>query len=191
MRKSVIAAVDQEWLVGADGNMPWHLPADMKLFRCLTMGKPIIMGRKTFESLGRPLKGRDNIVMTTRPDFTADGVKVVHSLAAAFAAAEELKAEECMVIGGANVYEQALWEADRLYLSYIHHTFDVRLKRDRVYFPRAAWWKHRRADIVRTIRHEIGPESPYVWTFSVSDIVSEDAPRRPSREPSFSAVVVT
>lgn len=180
MRRSVIAAVDQEWLLGADGRMPWHLPADMKLFRELTMGKPVIMGRKTFESLGRPLEGRDNIVLTTRADFAADGVTAVRDLAEAYAVAERLGAEECMVIGGATVYGQALPTADRLYLSFIHETFDVRAKRDRVYFPREPWWSGRRADVVRVIRHGIGPESPYAWTFSVTDFVPPESPGRHS-----------
>lgn len=169
MRKSLIAAFDKNFLVGAEGKLPWSLPEDMKLFRRLTMDKPIIMGRKTFESLGRPLPRRTNIVLSTRPDFAAKGCNVVRSLAEAFKAAAATGAAECMVIGGANVYEQALWAVDRAYLTVIRHAFDVKRKRDQVYFPRVDWWEARHARAVRQEEYLPGPNNPYGWTFLVLD----------------------
>lgn len=183
MRRSIIAAVDENWLVGAEGRMPWNLPADMRMFRELTMGKPVIMGRLTFESLGRPLKGRTNIVLSTRRNFELPGAIVVGTLDAAYAAAAEVGAEECMVIGGANVYKQALWHADRLYLSFIHHSFDVALKRDRVYFPFSSWWTYRNVQHVSRREFGIGPDSPYPWTFCAMDLSDFDGTGRSRSSP--------
>lgn len=185
MRKSIIAAVDERLLVGADGKMPWDLPADMKLFRKLTMGKPVVMGRRTFESLGRPLKGRTNIVLSTRANFTAPGCIVVRDLDEAYAAAEREGAEECMIIGGANVYAQAIWHADRLYLSQIHKAFNEHLKRDVVFFPPHGWWESRGAKIVEIVKHEVGIDSPYPWTFAVLDFdkTPSDVPARAISQP--------
>ncbi|MEW6039493.1 MAG: dihydrofolate reductase [Pseudomonadota bacterium] len=108
-------------VIGAGNAMPWHLSADLKRFRALTMGKPILMGRKTHESIGRALPGRQNIVLTRSPDFSAPGCTVVHDLdelAAVCAGAAEL-----MVIGGSAVYEALLPRARRLYLTLIHHDY--------------------------------------------------------------------
>jgi len=119
MRVSLIVAVAENGVIGAGGKLPWRLSADLKTFRRLTMGKPLIMGRKTFQSLKGPLDGRDNIVLTTDPFFEAQGVSVVTSFADALTLARTLArtrgADEVMVIGGAEVFRAALPLADRIY----------------------------------------------------------------------------
>jgi dihydrofolate reductase len=119
MRVSLIVAVAENGVIGAGGTLPWKLSADLKTFRRLTMGKPLIMGRKTFQSLKGPLDGRDNIVLTSDPFFEADGVSVVHSLADALTLASTLAltrgTDEIMVIGGAEVFRAALPHATRIY----------------------------------------------------------------------------
>lgn len=114
---SLIAAVGKNRVIGRAGALPWHLPADLHHFKALTMGKPIIMGRRTHESIGKALPGRHNIVISRNPDYRADGASVVASLAAALALAESDGAAEAMVIGGAEIYTQALAQADRIYLT--------------------------------------------------------------------------
>ncbi len=106
-------------VIGVENRLPWKLPADMKWFRKHTLGKPIVMGRKTFESFGaKPLPERRNIVITRDPDYRAEGALVVHSVDEALQAAGD--AEEVMIIGGASFYEQMLPRADRLYLTFVH-----------------------------------------------------------------------
>ena len=118
---SLIAALGQNRVIGVDNSMPWHLPADFKYFKATTLGKPIIMGRKTWDSLGRPLPGRLNLVVTRQKDLTLEGAEVFTSLADAIARAEDWAQEqgvdEVMLIGGAQLYEQGLPAADRLYLT--------------------------------------------------------------------------
>lgn len=116
-RISLIAAMAEDRVIGRDNTMPWHLPADLAHFKQVTYGKPVVMGRKTLESIGRPLPGRHNIVISRNPDFRPEGVTVVADLDAAIAAAGEVA--ELMIIGGATIYEQMLSRADRLYLTFI------------------------------------------------------------------------
>jgi dihydrofolate reductase len=113
----MILAMDRNRVIGLDNDIPWRLPADLKRFKSVTMGKPIIMGRKTYESIGRPLPGRHNIVVTRSKGYQAEGCTVVGSLNEALAAA--IGSEEVMIIGGATLYEQLLPCADRLYLTLI------------------------------------------------------------------------
>ncbi len=124
MRLAIIVAQAQNRIIGINNNLPWHLPEDLRYFKQVTMGKPIIMGRKTFESIGRPLPGRTNIVVTRDAGYQPENVKVVHSLEAARDLAESVctvnGCDEAMVIGGSQVYEQALALADRLYLTQVH-----------------------------------------------------------------------
>ena len=121
MRLSLIVAMARNRVIGREGGLPWHISADLRKFKAVTMGKPMIMGRKTFESIGRPLPGRTNIVVTRRGDFQAEGTIVVHAFdearhkAAEIAQADDI--EEIMVIGGAEIYSIALPIADRLYLT--------------------------------------------------------------------------
>lgn len=118
---SMIAALAENRVIGIDNSMPWHLPGDFKYFKATTLCKPIIMGRKTWDSLGRPLPGRLNLVVTRQQNLQLEGAEVFTSLEAAMERAEEWAAEqgvsEVMLIGGAQLYGQALEHADRLYLT--------------------------------------------------------------------------
>jgi dihydrofolate reductase len=115
MRISIIVAVARNGVIGAGNRLPWRLSGDLKHFKAVTMGKPVIMGRKTHESIGKPLPGRTNIVLTRRRGYVAEGCTVVHNAEEALGAAGG--AEECMVIGGAAVYRMFLPLAGRLYLT--------------------------------------------------------------------------
>ena len=121
MRIALIVAMSSNGVIGVDNRMPWHLSADLKRFRRITWGKPILMGRRTHESIGKPLPGRQNIVLTTNPDYRAEGCRVVHSPGEALALASD--APEIMVIGGAALYEMFLPLTQRLYLTLIHQEF--------------------------------------------------------------------
>ncbi len=118
---SLIAALGENRVIGVDNSMPWHLPGDFKYFKATTLGKPIIMGRKTWDSLGRPLPGRLNLVVSRQENLQLDGAEVFASLDAAVKRAEAWAAEqgvdEVMLIGGAQLYAQGLAQADRLYLT--------------------------------------------------------------------------
>ncbi|MFV0478694.1 MAG: dihydrofolate reductase [Parahaliea sp.] len=118
-RLSIIVAAARNGVIGRDNALPWHLPEDLCYFKRVTMGKPVVMGRKTYESIGRPLPGRRNIVISRNPVFAAPGVEVVASLTAAVALLSSVLAEEdeVMVIGGAQIYAEALPLVDRLYLT--------------------------------------------------------------------------
>jgi dihydrofolate reductase len=124
MRTTFVVARARNGVIGRDGRLPWKLPSDLKLFRQLTLGRPVIMGRRTWESLGiRPLPGRHNLVITRQLDYEAEGALVVHSLAAALAAARKLAvqdgADEVAIIGGGQIFAEALAadQVDRIYLS--------------------------------------------------------------------------
>ncbi|UNE53657.1 dihydrofolate reductase [Bartonella machadoae] len=117
----LIAAVAENGVIGREGAMPWHLSTDLQRFKALTFGKPIIMGRKTWDSLGRPLPGRANIVITRNPAFIAEGAVIVHSLfeACSVAKKEALQngAEEIFIIGGGEIFQQGLHIADKIFLT--------------------------------------------------------------------------
>jgi dihydrofolate reductase len=120
---AMIAALADNRVIGLDNKMPWHLPADLKHFKATTLGKPIIMGRKTWDSLGRPLPGRLNLVVSRQPDLRLEGTETFTSLEAARVRAEQWAREqgvdELMIIGGAQLYAQALGQAERLHLTRI------------------------------------------------------------------------
>lgn len=121
---SLIWAMAHDRAIGINNQLPWKLPADMRWFRQHTLGKPIVMGRKTFESFGgKPLPQRTNIVITRDPDYQAEGAVVVHDIEAALLAAGQV--DEIMIIGGASFYEQMLNSADRLYVTEIDHDFEA------------------------------------------------------------------
>lgn len=124
---SLIAAMDKNRLIGIENGLPWHLPADFKHFKEVTMGKPVVMGRKTFESIGKPLPGRTNIIIS-RAGFDAQGVTVVDSIDKALSVLCDV--EEVMIIGGASFYEQMIDQADRMYLTHV----DAECKGD-AWFP--------------------------------------------------------
>jgi dihydrofolate reductase len=119
-RKSLIVAMAKNRVIGANNTLPWHLPADLKHFKALTMGHPIIMGRKTYESIGRPLPGRLNVVVSANRGFSAPGCTVVPSVHAAIKAAAS--AEEIFFIGGNTLYVQSLPMIERIYLTEVDCT---------------------------------------------------------------------
>lgn len=124
MRISLVVAMSRQTVIGKDGQLPWHLPRDLKRFREVTWGKPIVMGRKTHESIGRPLPGRPNLILTRQADFTAQGCRIVHSPSEAVDAASALGATELMVIGGRQVYEAFLPACRAVHLTLVEGVFD-------------------------------------------------------------------
>ena len=140
---SLIAAMDPDQVIGRGNELPWRISEDLKRFRALTMGKPIIMGRRTFESIGRPLPGRRNVVVSrTRP--CADGLEFVPTLNAAI----ELcwAAPEIMICGGASLYAEGLPRANRMYITHLENRFD-----GDVFFPEVQWsqWQVVAREVVR------------------------------------------
>jgi dihydrofolate reductase len=131
---SIIVAMANNRTIGKDNQLLWHLPQDLKYFKRITMGKPIVMGRKTFESIGRPLPGRLNIVITRQQNWQHDGVKIVHTIDDALQLAEAHSiingGDEVMVIGGAEIYKAALSKATKLYLTRV----DAEIEGD-AFFP--------------------------------------------------------
>lgn len=119
---SLIVAYDENRVMGYNNKMPWHLPGDLAYFKKTTMGKPMIMGRKTFESIGKALPGRTNIVVTRDPNYKAEGIVVAHSFEEALEIAKK-EEKEIMVIGGEQIFRLALPIADVLYVTKIQHTF--------------------------------------------------------------------
>lgn len=116
---SIIAAMGRNRAIGYQNTLPWRLPTDLQRFKQLTLGHHMIMGRKTFESIGRPLPGRTSIIITRQKDFQAEGCFIAHSLDAAIALAKSRGEQEAFVIGGAEIYAQALSKADRMYLTLV------------------------------------------------------------------------
>jgi len=131
---TLVAALDENGLIGAGGGMPWYLPADLRHFKRVTLYKPIVMGRRTFEAIGRPLPQRRNIVLTRDRSFVAAGCEIVTTLQQARALAADAEAMQLMVIGGAQVYAAALPHADCLHITRIHARFD-----GDTWFPQVDW----------------------------------------------------
>lgn len=158
MTISIIAAVSRNGVIGADGGVPWHIPSDMRSFVTITMGKPLIMGRKTWESLKGALPGRTNIVVTRGQDYDADGGVVVHSPEEALEAARRAAGQgsEVMVAGGSSIYEAFLPAADRMYLSRV----DADVEGD-TRFPEVDWEEWQTVHEVRVDRDE--DEHPYTF----------------------------
>lgn len=162
---ALIVAMAENRVIGRDNQLPWHLPNDLAYFKKVTMGKPIIMGRKTFESIGRPLPGRENIVITRQSDWARDDVTVCNSLEDAIAHASSLAAvqnlTEIMVIGGSEIYKQALNRADRLYLTRVHGSVE-----GDALFPalNEAHWIEQSSE-----RHDASGSNPYDYSFIVLD----------------------
>jgi len=150
MKIAMIAAMANNRVIGLDNDMPWHLPDDLKFFKANTMGKPVIMGRKTFESLGsRPLPNRPNIVISRNAELSIPGVQVFQSVDEALQGLESV--EEVIIMGGGQLYQQMLPRADRLYLTLI----DVQLEGD-TFFPdwtKMAWNELERSHHAKDERH--------------------------------------
>jgi dihydrofolate reductase len=121
---SLLVAAGENNVIGKNNALPWHLPNDLKYFKNQTWGMPVLMGRKTFESIGKPLPGRKSIVITRNQDWKYDNVDVVHSLEEAIKKAEGYGAREIFVIGGAEIFNAAFPVADRLYLTRVHQEFE-------------------------------------------------------------------
>jgi dihydrofolate reductase len=119
---AIVVAMADNRVIGRDNRLPWHLPADLRHFRQVTVGKPVLMGRKTHESIGRPLPERTNIVVTRDRSYEAPGCVVVHSIESAIEAAGGH--EEVMLIGGTDLYRQLLPKADRIYMTLVHAAFE-------------------------------------------------------------------
>jgi dihydrofolate reductase len=125
---ALVVAVSENGIIGRNGALPWRLPSDLKTFRRLTMGKPVVMGRRTFQSLKKPLDGRDNIVVTRDRTFAADGTLIAHSIDEALSIAREMarrrRADEVAVIGGAEIFAAVLPMADRAYWTIVHASIE-------------------------------------------------------------------
>ncbi len=163
MKISLIVAMSQNRVIGRQNQMPWHLPDELKYFKRVTMGKPVLMGRNTFESIGKPLPGRPNIVITRNPDYEADGISVVTSVEDALDLAESLTEHdanmEAMVIGGAQIFAATLPLADRLYLTEVHAVID-----GDVFFPE---FQRERWRIVARDEHAADEKNPYAYSVLV------------------------
>ena len=160
---TLVVAMDHQGVIGAKGKLPWYLPADLKHFRVITWGKPIVMGRKTHESIGRPLPGRENIVVSRTLGYESPGCVVVSSIAEALRHTQ--KAPEVMIIGGAALYANTLPLAQRIYLTEVHAEFN-----GDVYFPpydRAAWRERQRID------HPADELNPYPYSFVLLELFDE------------------
>ena len=159
MRLSLIVAMAENRAIGVDNRLPWHLPADLRHFRALTMGHPIIMGRRTFDSIGRVLPGRRNIVVTRNRDYAKDGVEIVHSLDEALDRCRE--EGEAFMIGGAHLYETAIHHADRIYLTQVHATVQ-----GDVFFPvlDTSHWRE-----TERLSHPADPLNAHTYDFVVYD----------------------
>lgn len=158
-RLSIIVAMAKNRVIGANGTIPWHLPEELRRFKSLTMGHHIIMGRKTWESIGRPLPGRASVVVTRQRDYRAHGALVVHSLDDALAACAG--DSEAFVIGGAELYRQALPRAQRIYLT----TVDAEIAGDTVMpeFDLSGWRQVSTSSQAADARH------PYAFHCAIYD----------------------
>ena len=163
MKIAMIAAMVKNRIIGADNDMPWHLPADLKHFKAITLGKAVIMGRKTYESIGRALPGRPNIVITSNADYSLSDATVVDSPESAFEVAKALSPEqsendEVMIIGGGTIYQSFLDKADTLYLTHI----DLDVDGDTQFpdYEAAASWKE-----VSREAHSADEKNAHSYTF--------------------------
>lgn len=166
---SLIVAMSNNHVIGNDNMLPWHLPNDLQYFKQVTMGKPIIMGRKTFESIGRPLPGRRNIIISRQADYQPNNVDVVDSIEKAIELASNIALvdghEEVMVIGGAQIYEQALPFADRLYITHV----DAEINGD-AFFPEFNTDLYR---ISQKASYQSTQDNPYNYRFDVYDRIEK------------------
>ena len=155
MTVSIIVAMAENGVIGRDMDLPWHISADLKRFKALTMGHHIVMGRKTFESIGRLLPGRTTVIVTRQSDYQVDGAVIVNSLGAAQAAATD--DSELFIIGGGQIYEIALPLADRLHVTRVHTEVDGDTS-----FPAVDWdqW-----ELVSAERHGADEKNDHDFTF--------------------------
>jgi dihydrofolate reductase len=164
MTVSLVVAVAENGVIGRGNSLPWRLPADLQRFKRLTMGRSLIMGRRTYESIGRPLPGRRMIVVTRQGDFRPQGVQRVSSLDEACQAAAEHGDSEAMVIGGAEIFRQVLPAAERLYLTRVHAE-----PPGDVCFPALDWSQWR---LISAESHGADAKNEYPFTFEVYERVA-------------------
>jgi dihydrofolate reductase len=145
---SLIAAMSENRVIGAGNRIPWSIPSDLKRFNEITMGHPVIFGRKTFESIGRPLQGRKNIILTEQRNYRIEGASVVHSLADALNLCSN--EDEVFICGGGPLYQETISRADRIYLTVVHHIFE-----GDTFFPEIP------AEFAEISREEVREEIPY------------------------------
>lgn len=157
MITSIIVAASKNNAIGKNNELLWHMPADLKFFRKTTSGHTVIMGRKTFESVGEALPKRRNIVITRQANFQADNIEVVNSLEEALAACEHEK-EEIFIVGGAQIYEQAMSLTDRIYLTRINHNFQDA----DTFFPEI---NDEEWQLEEVEHHESDEKNPYDYSF--------------------------
>ena len=156
---SIIVAASENNVIGRDNQLPWHLPADLKYFKQTTMGKPIIMGRKTFESVGRPLPGRPNIVITRQAGYSREGITVTDSVPAALAVARTFNTEEVFITGGSEIFAQALpLLVQRVYLTRVH----AEVEGDAFFPALLGDW-----ELVSSDPHPVDEKHAYAYTFEV------------------------
>jgi dihydrofolate reductase len=169
MRVALVAAAADNDVIGRNNELPWHLPEDLRRFKALTLGKPVIMGRLTFESIRRPLPRRTNFVVSGRQDFRPDGVEVVAELETAIDRAKQVAArdgvDEVMVLGGGQIYRAALDRADRVYLTRVHARPD-----GDAWFPRLdpAQWR-----LVASDEQPADDENPIACSYCIFDRINE------------------
>ncbi|MBU0697127.1 MAG: dihydrofolate reductase [Bacteroidetes bacterium] len=154
MTISIIVATDEENGIGKNNQLMWHLPKDLKFFKSTTSGHPVIMGRKTYDSVGKPLPNRRNIIITRQKDLKIEGVEVFNELENAIKACVD--EEEVFIVGGGEIYKQALPFTDKIYLTKVHHTFNAD-----AFFPELNYseWK-----LISKEEHE--PDEKHAYCFS-------------------------
>ncbi|MBP2241253.1 dihydrofolate reductase [Cytobacillus eiseniae] len=155
---SLMWAMDNNRVIGVNNQLPWHLPEDLKFFKRTTMGHPIAMGRKTWDSIGRPLPGRENIVITRNQDFACEGCTIMKSIDALLEYSKQTD-EEIFVIGGAEIFSLILPKADKLYLTRIHHEFE-----GDTFFPELILAEWTLISKEKGIRNE---KNPYDYDFEI------------------------
>ncbi|MFY9177159.1 MAG: dihydrofolate reductase [Caldicoprobacterales bacterium] len=154
---SLIVAMDRNRLIGNNNRMPWRLPKDLAYFRQLTLGHTVVMGRKTFESIGKPLDGRKNIILTRNKEYFKEGCIIAHSIDEVF---RDIRNEsECFIIGGAEIYSAFLPYAEKLYITYIDHEFE-----GDTYFPQI---NNKEWEMVSRISGKRDYKNPYDYYFKV------------------------
>jgi len=159
MSLSIIAAMDENQLIGNQGDMPWRLPSDLQHFKQITMGSPIIMGRKTFESLAQPLPGRTNIIMTKNKDYSAEGCLIVHSAIEILKKFLNKKEKEAFIIGGEEIYKLFLPYSNKLYLTMIENEFS-----GDTYFPDIDWENWGK---VSEEKGKTDKNNPYLYSYQI------------------------
>ncbi|GAA5220085.1 dihydrofolate reductase [Membranihabitans marinus] len=156
---SAIVAISTNNVIGHNNQLPWYLPADLKYFKKTTINHPVIMGRKSFESIGRPLPKRQNIVITKNPFYIANGISVAHSLEESIDIARESDSDEVFVIGGAEIFNLALPFCQRIYLTRVHGEIE-----GNIYFPE---WDENEWRLIANDAHPPDEKNEYGYTFMI------------------------